>query len=87
MAYVTVHNSISTDQIMDSYPADGWNLCFQYCTYNYDDGSKEDGYRFIWKRPNGHLQAARGQARIPSIKIMEALMAAAQANGWGGHEE
>ena len=87
MAHVTVHHSVSTDQIMNDYPSDGWNLCFQYCTYNYDEGGTENGYRFIWKRPDGSKQAARGQARIPSLKIMEALMAAAKANGWGDHED
>ena len=25
-----------------------WDLAFQYCEYCYDDGSKENGYRFIW---------------------------------------
>lgn len=43
-----------------------WDLAFQYCEYCYDDGSSENGYRFIWITPEGHLQPARGQARIPS---------------------
>lgn len=60
-----------------------WRLCFQWCTYTYDDGSPdEDGYRFIWRRPDGSLQAARGQARIPSTAdILELLHLAARA-GW-----
>lgn len=26
---------------------DQWRLCFQLCEYDYDDGSFENGYRFI----------------------------------------
>ena len=44
-----------------------WDLCFQYCEYLYDDNTFEKGYRFIWRRPNGNLQPARGQARIPKV--------------------
>jgi hypothetical protein len=65
---------------------EGWNLCFQWCRYIYDNGTLEEGYRFIWRRPNHSLQAARGQARIPSIKIMKDLVARAEAAGWGAHE-
>jgi hypothetical protein len=61
-------------------------LCFQWCRYIYDKGGLEEGYRFIWRRPDGSLQAARGQARIPSIKIAKQLMAEAEAAGWGKHE-
>lgn len=31
--------------------ADEWKLCFQWCLYVYDDGTSENGYRFIWRRP------------------------------------
>ena len=24
-----------------------WNLCFQYCRYEYGDGNEQDGSRFI----------------------------------------
>jgi hypothetical protein len=65
----------------------GWKLCFQWCRYIYDNGSLEQGYRFIWRRPGGSLQAARGQARIPSIKIAHKLMAKADKNGWGKHQD
>lgn len=67
----------------------GWMLCFQWCEYKYEDGSKQHGYRFIWRRPTvdgkskGDLQAARGQARLPSIAEAEKLMAKAKAAGWG----
>lgn len=60
-----------------------WNLCFQWCLYVYDDGSSENGYRFIWRREDGSLQPARGQARIPSIDILEELVSVAKNEGWG----
>ena len=62
-----------------------WNVCFQYCRYEYGDGNEENGYRFIWRRPNGNLQGARGQARIPSISDMMILTSQALAEGWGHH--
>ena len=31
------------------------------------------GFRFIWKTPEGKLQAARGQARIPDIDAIHEL--------------
>jgi hypothetical protein len=63
---------------------DGWKLAFQWCRYRYSDQPEENGYRFIWKRPGtGHLQAARGQARIPSIDIAQSLISEARRTGWG----
>ncbi|QIY83003.1 hypothetical protein HER18_05350 [Chryseobacterium sp. NEB161] len=59
-----------------------WRLCFQWCEYNYDDGSAENGYRFIWRRPDNTLQAARGQARIPSFVDMQELILLAAQDGW-----
>ena len=58
------------------------NLCLQWCLYVYEEGNYEHGYRFIWRKPNGHLQAARGQAVIPSLKIAEELMQMAREAGW-----
>ena len=66
-----------------------WTLWFQWCRYFYDDGTMEYGYRFIWKRPQsegGSLQAARGQARIPSIRVLEQLVAQARTGGWGDYD-
>lgn len=63
----------------------GWTLCFQYCRYEYGDGYEENGYRFIWRRPNGNLQGARGQARIPSISDILFLTAKSLSEGWGHH--
>ena len=58
-------------------------LCFQWCQYVYEDGTNEYGYRFIWRRADGRLQPARGQARIPSIQVIEGMVAQAEREGWG----
>lgn len=63
----------------------GWQLWFQWCRYDLDDGVQY-GYRFIWRWPNGRLQAARGQARIPSIEAGKDLMDKAIAEGWGNRD-
>jgi hypothetical protein len=63
-----------------------WKLCFQRARYMYDNGATEDGYRFIWRRPDGSLQGARGQARIPSLKDARVLMGMAESEGWGHFE-
>jgi hypothetical protein len=62
---------------------EGWKICYQWVRYFYDDGGVEEGYRFIWRRPDGSLQAARGQARIPSAAIGRQLMDEADKAGWG----
>jgi len=60
-----------------------WRLCFHWVTYHYSDGSpSQKGYRFIWRRPDGSLQAARGQARIPSAAVLLSLLAQASSAGW-----
>lgn len=76
-------------QILDEVAVgddENWRLCFQRARYVYDDGSLEEGFRFIWRRPDGSLQGARGQARIPSLKIARILMAKAEEAGWGHFE-
>jgi hypothetical protein len=83
MARVHVLREIKTD--FDG----GWPLCFQWCRYAYDDNTTQFGYRFIWRRPSsegGGLQAARGQARIPSLAEGKRLMEGAEADGWGGFD-
>jgi hypothetical protein len=81
-ASVKVIEEVSTD-----WHEDGWRLCFQWCEYRYSENTKHDrsemGYRFIWRRPDGKLQPARGQARLPSISEAEKLMAKAKSAGWG----
>ena len=64
-----------------------WELAFQWCRYiDQDDGSSYHGYRFIWYRPNGSLQAARGQARLPSIRLIRELTERAESEGWGSYD-
>lgn len=59
-------------------------LCFQHCVYHYtNDREKQEGYRFIWRNPDGKLLAVRGQTRIPSTAILLALVNTAIAAGWG----
>ncbi len=60
-----------------------WRLFLQWGLYVYEDGTSENGYRFIWKRPDGSLQPARGQARLPSLDSARQLMDKAKAEGWG----
>lgn len=61
-------------------------LCLQWCLYVYDDGTTENGYRFIWRKDNGNMRPDRGQARIPSIEVATELIQKAKAEGWGNHE-
>jgi hypothetical protein len=68
------------------YPPGDWQLCFQWCRYDLDEEGIQFGYRFIWRRPDGDLQAARGQARIPSITSARGLMDRAVAEGWGDRD-
>ena len=70
---VVVLNEVRNDNVN---PGE-WCLCFQYCRYEYGDGTEDNGYRFIWRRPDGTLQGARGQARIPSIANILELTAKA----------
>lgn len=65
------------------FKENGWILCFQWCLYVYSDGNSENGYRFIWRSPdNEKQQPHRGQARIPSIKILKELVGIAESEGW-----
>ena len=58
-----------------------WNLCFQWCMYENDNGNLGIGYRFIWLKPDGKLQAARGQAIIPSLAEMNEMITKAAVKG------
>ena len=77
MAHVKIHR-----QGPENATFGKWTLCFQKVTYHYDDGSTQDGFRFIWRRPDGSLQAARGQARIESYEQMIALINQAKEEGF-----
>lgn len=63
-------------------PRNTWRLCFHFATYRYGDGRIEDGYRFIWRRPDNSLHTARAQARIPDSAALNRLLKAAKAAGW-----
>ncbi len=73
---VQVLNEVPTQQ------GNYWMLCFQRVRYIAKNDEK-CGYRFIWRRPDKSLQAARGQARLPSIAEARDLMDQAVAAGWG----
>ena len=64
-----------------------WQLCFHWCRYRLDDGTIQYGYRFVWRRQeDGSIQAARGQARIPSFAWATELMDKAAKAGWGDRD-
>ena len=77
MARIQVHNTVPREPAPNE-----WTLCFQQVTYHYDDDEPEDGFRFIWKRPNGSLQPARGQARIPNAEWLHQILRDAESEGW-----
>lgn len=58
-----------------------WRLCFQWGSYRYEDGTSQDGYRFVWRRPDGSLQS-RGPARIPNAAAIFELLRLASEDGW-----
>jgi hypothetical protein len=77
MSNVQIHH-----EVMLGHPGQ-WRLCFQWVRYRYEDGSpSQDGYRFIWRRPDDSLQPARGQARIPSAAELLELLSLASRAGW-----
>ncbi len=61
-------------------------LCLLWCGFFFYAGRMDEGYRFFWWRPDGSLLAARGQARIPSLKHAEKLIEKADKEGWGHYE-
>lgn len=74
--WVKVLKETPTNRIKD------WQLCFQKCHYYYANGNDQEGYRFIWRYPDGKLQPARGQACIPSKHDLEKLLNQAAKEGW-----
>lgn len=75
-AHVRVHDEVREPS------ADGHSLCFQRCTFDYGDGRSDEGYRFIWRTPEGNLKSTRGQARIPDASTLNSLTEAARKAGW-----
>src|SRR6201992_3146709 len=83
---VATHVIVLNEITHPEHRRNGWRLCLQWARYQYDDKSEpETGYRFIWRRPDGSLQPARGQARIPSLADGEPLIQLARDAGWGDH--
>ncbi len=82
MSRVQIINEVNTGNPSETHQ---WELCFQWCRYIYDKGGSERGFRFIWRRPDGSLQPARGQARIISIEQAKELMDRAREAGWGSN--
>jgi hypothetical protein len=67
-------------------PEDEWSLWFQWCRWNFPDGSAQHGYRYIWKN-RGRLMPQRGQARIPSWDVQKKMHEQAVAEGWGSYAD
>jgi len=77
--HIVILNEVSHPE----HPPNDWRLCLQWGRYQYDNMSEpQAGYRFIWRRPDGSLQPARGQARIPSLFDAELLIKLAREAGW-----
>lgn len=82
MASVQILEEVK-EAVAEAGVEEGWHLCFQKCLYHLEDGEgTKPGYRFIWRKPSGNLQAARGQARIPDAATLERLTNAAKDAGW-----
>jgi hypothetical protein len=72
------------DEIRDERSRPGeWCLTFQHVRYLYETGETQDGFRFIWRRPDNSLQPARGQARIPDLESALRLIHHAVERNWG----
>jgi hypothetical protein len=71
-------------------PTNDWHLCFQKAVWVFGEedasvhspGDVEQGYRFIYRRDDGSLQAARGQALISDLDQAEALIKLGRKKGW-----
>ena len=83
-AGLATHVVILNEIVHPEHPTNDWHLCLQWGRYQYDNGDEpETGYRFVWRRPDGSLQPARGQVRIPSLSDAELLIRLAREAGWG----
>lgn len=60
---------------------DGHELHLQYGEFIHADGTIEEGYRHIWKSPEGKFQKS-GQARIPSHEEAIILIGKAMSANW-----
>jgi len=78
MANIEVLNEVSAN----NPNADGCDLYFQHVIYHYDNGTQEDGYRFIYRNNEGNLLPHKGQARISNKKELLNLINLAVDAGW-----
>ncbi len=84
MAKVEIIKEVATG---DPSVTNNWELCFHWAKYKYDNGDSQHGYRFMWRHPtSGYLQPARGQARLPSLKMANSLIQKAIDEGWGHYD-
>ena len=60
-----------------------WLLVLQYGRYVFEDGEFQEGYRFMYRDPEGKLRPFRAGARIPSLRMARELMQRASDGGWG----
>jgi len=72
---------------IDPGPSNSWRLTFQRGIWHYGGGRSEEGYRFMYRRDDGSLQAARGQARIDTLDQAQALIDEARHLGWDKEPE
>lgn len=62
-------------------PVDGYTLCLQRCRYTHNGEPQRDGYRFVWKTPDGTPIDADTQAIIPSLTVLMDLAEATKQRG------
>jgi hypothetical protein len=62
---------------------EGWRLCLQWGVLTDENGrASEEGYRNIWRTPEGRLFTGRAQTRIPSKAESDELWRIAETEGW-----
>ena len=74
--YITIH-----DEVKVAYRNNA-ELCFHRVTYRYDSGDSDQGFRFIWRKPDGLFATGHKQAFIPDAATHDQLIGAAKLQGW-----
>lgn len=59
-----------------------WRLCFQLCELVNEQGSLEQGYRFVWRGPDDSLESVKSHSGMFSSNDMYELMQLATVDGW-----
>ena len=79
---LTMQSALGTE---DAAMADAHQhqLQFHEARVSFLDGTGSQMIMLSWRRPDGSLQPARGQARIPSLSDAKLLMDLARELGWG----